>query len=153
MINISSIDGRSSLNPRSSIALLASEITRRISSEVFRRSLAPRFPSRSGGRASTDATSEPRAACSEAKSPRKRISILLSLKRRRSSATLPLSMSWLLLIRVMESHSSSTLDMLWVENITVAPSSRSLRISRLSTLALMGSKPENGSSNISSSGL
>ena len=53
---------------------------------------------------------------------------------------------------VMWSQISSTEDMLCVEKITVAPLSRSPRISSFSRLALMGSKPEKGSSKISSLG-
>ena len=52
----------------------------------------------------------------------------------------------------MWSQISSTDDMLCVEKITVDPLSRRARISSLRRLALIGSKPEKGSSKISSSG-
>ncbi len=67
-------------------------------------------------------------------------------------ATLPSSTTRAWLISVICSHISSTLAMLWVENRMVAPSSRSCMISRFSCSAFTGSKPENGSSKMSSCG-
>ena len=55
-------------------------------------------------------------------------------------------------IRAMFSQRRSTESMLWVENITVAPLSRSSRISCLRSSAFTGSNPLNGSSKISSFG-
>ena len=68
------------------------------------------------------------------------------------SSTLPERMLRDLFISVMWSQISSTDDMLCVEKMIVAPLSRRARISSLSRLALIGSKPEKGSSKISSSG-
>ena len=71
---------------------------------------------------------------------------------RRISSTRPVRMLRDLLISVIWSQISSTDDMLWVEKMTVEPLSRKPRISSFKRLALIGSKPEKGSSKISSSG-
>ena len=55
-------------------------------------------------------------------------------------------------MRARFSQSRSTESMLWVENMTVAPLSRSSRISRFRSSALTGSKPLKGSSKMRSSG-
>ena len=56
-------------------------------------------------------------------------------------------------MRVISSHSSSTLSMLCVDRMMVAPSSRNRRISERMSSAFTGSKPEKGSSRIISEGL
>ena len=89
---------------------------------------------------------------SAVRSPMNSTSKMLVPCSRRICSRLPERMLCDLLISVMWSHISSTDAMLWVENITVAPLSRRASISSLRRFALIGSKPLNGSSKMSSSG-
>ncbi len=81
------------------------------------------------------------------------ISTLSSPKRWRMSSVPPVMTSRALSSSAISSQSSSTDSMLWVDRITVAPSSFNRRISFRIRSALTGSKPENGSSRIIRDGL
>ena len=69
------------------------------------------------------------------------------------SSRLPSKILFDLFINAISSQSSSTDSILCVENIIVAPFSLKSSISSLIRFALIGSKPEKGSSNIKSLGL
>lgn len=84
--------------------------------------------------------------------PRYVMAKLLFLNCSLMSVTLPESITCDLLSSVISSHISSTDAMLCVEKSTVAPLSRNCSISCLSSSALIGSKPLNGSSKMSSLG-
>ena len=76
----------------------------------------------------------------------------LSLKRFFTSFLPPCNTTFALLIKAILSHNSSTDSIRWVEKMMVVPRCFNSKISSFSKFALIGSKPEKGSSKMISLG-
>ena len=151
-INMSFIEGITSLSARSWHLSLSMAITVRTSSSLGIAMRVSRYPPTTPRLSPRIMACGATAALNSSSDARWSTSKLLPPAARRISATEPESMLCDLFISVMWSHISSTDAMLCVENITVAPRSLRPRISSFRRLAFMGSKPENGSSKIKSLG-